>query len=412
MTGSRPRLERWLVRVLVFSFLQTLVLQAVRPMVSYRALDLGADGFWLGIIAGCFALFSFLAAVPLGRRIEPWGEPRILLGGTLITLTSTAMLLVIDSLVALAVSQAFFGLGQVMIVVATQALIGNAGDPRERDRRYGALTVVVSIGQFVGPAMAGVIAGGGFATGVVDSSAVDTRSVFLVSIIAAAVSLVAAVTFVVWPPEGAGPRRGASTTSNKQNSLGAMREVLAIRGMPRALFVGMSVLTTIDVLIAYLPAFAQETGMSVQTVGWLLATRAAASVLSRIGMIRLMNWLGRRTLLLIAVLLAGAALAAFPFVPLVIQYVMMVIIGFGLGLGQPVTLSWVAGRAPRSLRGPALGVRLSGNRLGQVLVPALVGVLVGASGVGVVFAALAVSLLASGVVLYGAQFALPEEPEE
>jgi len=172
------------------------------------------------------------------------------------------------------------------------------------------------------------------------------------------------------------------------------------------------VLTTIDVLTAYLPAFAQETGMSVQTVGWLLATRAAASVLSRVGMIRLMNWLGRRTLLLMAVLVAGAALATFPLVPLVFQYVMMVIVGLGLGLGQPVTLSWVAGRAPRSLRGPALGVRLSGNRLGQVLVPALVGVLVGVSGVGAVFTALAISLLTSGAVLYGAQFDMPEEPED
>jgi MFS family permease len=191
-----------------------------------------------------------------------------------------------------------------------------------------------------------------------------------------------------------------------------MREVLAIRGMPRALFVGMSVLTTIDVLTAYLPAFAEESGISVQTVGWLLATRAAASVLSRIGMIRLMNWLGRRNLLLGAVLLSGAALLAFPFVPLVLQYVMMVIVGLGLGLGQPVTLSWVAGRAPRALRGPALGVRLSGNRLGQVLVPAAVGVLVGVGGVGVVFVALAASLVASGIVLYGAQFTLPENPEE
>ncbi len=381
-------------------------------MVSYRALELGADAVWLGVIAGSYALLSFLAAVPIGRRVGRWGEPWILVAGTVITISSTAVLLVIESLWALAASQAVFGLGQVMLVVASQALVGNAGDPRERDRRYGALTVVVSLAQLVAPASAGVIAGGGFATGVVDSSSVDTRTVFILATVTASLSFCAAVTMVIWKPLGAGPRRDAAGSTPDCSSFGAMREVLVIPGMRRALLVGMSVITTVDVLAAYLPAFAEEVGMSVQTVGFLLATRATASIVSRVGVLPLMRWLGRRTLLLVAVVAAGLSLALFPFVALPIQYVLMVIVGLGLGLGQPVTLSWVAGRAPRSLRGPALGVRVSGNRLGQVIVPALIGVLAGVSGVGIVFAALAASLLASGVVLMGAQFELPEDPED
>jgi len=400
------------VRVLIFAFLQTLVLQAVRPMVSYRALELGADGAWLGVIAGSYALFSFVAAVPLGQRVERWGEPRMLLVGTLITVASTAGLLVIDTLWALALSQAVFGLGQVVVVVGLQALIGNAGKPHERDRRYGALTVVVSLSQFIAPASAGLIAGGGFTSRVVDSAAVDTRSVFAVAAITAGLACVAAVSMVIWRPVGAGPRPGGRAHDNKVSSFGSMRQVLTISGMPRALFVGMSVITSIDVITAYLPAFAEEAGISVQTVGFLLATRALASIASRVGMLRLIAFLGRRNLLLISVLGAGISLALFPFVPLSVQFALMVVVGLGLGLGHPVTLSWVAGRAPRSLRGPALGVRVSGNRLGQVVVPAFVGLLTGVAGVGVIFAALAASLLVSGAVLFGAKFELPEDPEE
>jgi MFS family permease len=114
---------------------------------------------------------------------------------------------------------------------------------------------------------------------------------------------------------------------------------------------------------------------------------------------------------LVAVLVAGVSLAIFPFVPLALQYGVMVLVGLGIGLGHPVTPSWVAVRAPRALRGPALGIRVSGNRLGQVIVPGIVGVLTGVAGVGIVFGALATSLLASAVVLLSAKFDLPTEPE-
>lgn len=380
-------------------------------MVSYRALDLGADGFWLGFIAGSYALLSFLAAVPLGQRVARWGEPGMLVIGTIITISSTASLLVIDTLWLLAVSQAIFGLGQVMTVVGVQALVGNAGDPRERDRRYGALTVVVSFSQFAAPAAAGLIAGGGLMTQVVESTAVDTRSVFAIATAAAGLAFLAAVTMIIWRPAGAGPWPDAQGTSRRAGTVASMREVVAIPGMTRALFVGMSVITSIDIITAYLPAYAEEAGIPVQTVGFLLATRALASIVSRVGMLRLMRWLGRRTLLLVAVLAAGLSLAVFPFVPLALQFGAMVLVGLGLGLGHPVTLSWVAGRAPRALRGPALGIRVSGNRLGQVIVPGIVGVLTGVAGVGIVFAALATSLLASAIVLLGAKFDLPGEPE-
>lgn len=410
--GSRWAIEGWLFRVLVFAFLQTLGLQAIRPMVAYRALDLGADAIWIGVIASSYALFSFLAAVPIGRRIERWGEPWVLVAGTAIVIVSTAALLVIDSLGGLAVSQSFFGLGQVMIVVGSQALVGNAGDPRDRDRRYGALTVTVSLGQLIAPAAAGLIAGGGFATGVVDSSAVDTHSVFLLATLTACLAFCAAVSMIVWKPTGAGPRPGAAAKVAEGNSFRSMREVLVIPGMRRALLVGMSVITTIDILTAYLPAFAQEVGMSVQTVGFLLATRATAGIVSRIGVVRLIQLLGRRNLLLVAVVAAGVSLALFPFVPLPLRFVAIFVVGLGLGVGQPTMLSWVAGRAPRSLRGTALGVRVSGNRLAQIFVPAAIGLLAGVAGIAVVFVAMAASLFASAAVLYSAQFELPEDPED
>jgi MFS family permease len=60
--------------------------------------------------------------------------------------------------------------------------------------------------------------------------------------------------------------------------------------------------------------------------------------------------------------------------------VLVVLLGLGLGVGQPLTMSWLAEMAPAGLRGRAMSLRLTGNRLGQVLIPSAVGLL--AAGVG------------------------------
>jgi MFS family permease len=60
--------------------------------------------------------------------------------------------------------------------------------------------------------------------------------------------------------------------------------------------------------------------------------------------------------------------------------VLVLLLGLGLGVGQPLTMSWLAELAPAGQRGRALSLRLTGNRLGQVLIPSTVGLL--AAGVG------------------------------
>ena len=58
----------------------------------------------------------------------------------------------------------------------------------------------------------------------------------------------------------------------------------------------------------------------------------------------------------------------------------MTVAGLGLGVGQPLTMSWLAESTPPGLRGRAMSLRLTGNRAGQVVVPGAVGLL--AAGLG------------------------------
>lgn len=382
----------------------TLVLQtavyALRPMVSYQAIAFGANNWELGVVAAAYATLSLVVAVPIGRWVDRWGEPIFIVVGAVTTTGVALALLMIDSLVALILSQAALGFGHIAAVVGSQSLTANLGAADRRDHRFGAFTVIVSLGQLVGPALGGIIAG---------SQTISLPALHRVYWVVAATSLLG-VLVAVWLLSTAlpGRRSAAGGRPATTGTLDALGKVLRIHGMPHAMIASLTVLTTIDLITVYLPAYGETHGMSIKTVGLLLSVRAAASMASRIGMVSLIRAFGRKRLL-IASISAPALMIALLTFPLTVPVLLgvMVIAGLGLGLGQPVTLSWVADRAPDNLRGTALGVRLSGNRLGQVALPLIVGGIAGTAGLGAVWLSLSVLLAGSAVTVRAASFDLP-----
>ena len=70
--------------------------------------------------------------------------------------------------------------------------------------------------------------------------------------------------------------------------------------------------------------------------------------------------------------------------PIALLAVVMIVMGLGLGVGQPVTMAWLAEASPPGMRGRSMSLRLIGNRAGQLLIPSAVGLVaagLGAAGV-------------------------------
>ena len=404
----------WFARILLVTVLVQTAVYAVRPMVSYKAIAVGAGSFDLGIIAAAFAVLPLLVAVPIGRWVDRWAEPRFIVIGAAVISGSCLSLLWIDSIWALAASQATLGLGHIMTVVGTQTLVGNRGDPTRRDARFGLFTVFVSLGQLAGPAGAGVLAGQ--ATPETAEKSMDVFGTGTVFGSAAAITLAAtAIAF------GLRNRRPATLLADsdlapdetvRQSTGQALGRVLRIPSMPHAMVASLTVLTTIDLLTVYLPAYGEANDLSVQTVGLLLAARGAASMASRLLMLPLIRLLGRRRLLALSIVMPAVSLAVFPLLDApFLLYTAMVLTGFGLGLGQQITLSWVVSQAPVDVRGTAIGVRLSGNRLGQTVLPVGIGAIAGGAGVTAVFTSLAVLLGLSATAVLVASFGAMDGPD-
>lgn len=384
----------WFLRACLSTFLLATALFSIRPMVSYRALELGASTAEIGLLAASYGVLSFLLAIPTGRWIDRIGETQFLVGGAALMTLMSLWLFAAGHLVVLGIAQAVLGAGQIFGLVAMQALVANCGPPRDRDARFGLFAVMGSIGQVAGPGLGGFVA---------STAGGSTRLVFLVSAVLLLGAVASGLSLHRWPPPH--NQRSERGSQRAEATFRAATKVLGIRSMPQAMIASVSVLVTIDLLVAYLPAYGEAQGIAVATVGLLLSVRAGASALSRLAMVTLIRALGRRRVFILSLGLPAVALVLVPVLPHVgALYVLMAIAGFGLGLGQPLSLAWIAGAAPVEFRGMALGVRLTGNRLGQVVLPAVFGVIGGATGVTAIFLALGAMLGGSSGVVLTAQF--------
>jgi MFS family permease len=345
--------------------------QLVRPMISYRALSLGAEASELGLLAAAFSLFPLVLALQIGRWIDRYGEMPFLVAGYVLVLATSFFLAAAPSIPLLMILFAGLGLGHLTTVVALQGVIARGSDERSYDRRFATLALSASFGQLIGPAIGGLVAGSGSPDEV--SNAV---------LAGAALALVALpLLLLVHPPASVSAARASRAGANRPNL--RVMDVLRTPGIMGAILVSTTVLSAIDVIVAYLPALGEERLWAPAFVGALLSVRAAASMVSRIFLGAWSDRFGRRALLAGSMAISAAALLAMPFLtwePAMIAA--MAVGGFGLGIGQPVTISWVAAVARPETRATALSVRLMGNRVGLMALPLTAGLVAGTAGAG------------------------------
>lgn len=382
---------------------QSAILQAAwvgaRLMIGYRALDMGAGALGLGLIAASFAVPALLSALPAGRLADRVGGIKLVVAGTVVQVGGIVGAAMTGGLPWLLVASAGVGLGQILTVVGQQSFVAERADRNATDSAFGFLTSAISVGQVIGPLFATSIASAGWRSGAADP---DTTLALL-----AAAGLVLFALPACWMLARSPAVKTVSY--DKGDRRAGTRAIVRTRGLWRALIVSGIVLASLDMLYAFLPAWAAANAVSVTTVGWLLALRAAVTVISRVGLGRLVARLGRRVLLIVSLVLASAALCALPFVAAPGAIAVMIALGVGLGLPQPLTMAWVVARADPAVRGAALGLRLTSNRALQITVPIAVGAAAGPIGSDAIFWTSAALLAGATAVVLTAGTALDNE---
>lgn len=367
-----------------------------RPAASYRVLALGGDENAVGMVAATSALLPIFLAIPMGRWSDRGHAGTLLLGGGLAVGVGSLLLAVSGSLVAMAAFNAALGIGQLALMVATQAVVAALSRAGEHDRNFGLFTAAASLGQLLGPLVGCWVIARTQDAGMLEA----TTQAFWVSS-AVSVGIVVffgAMTLVLRGTTALAPSSHGSDPAEGQAGRGSALALLGNRELSVAIFVSFAVMASVDLLTAYLPVLGEHHGLSPAFVGVLLAVRAGFSFVSRLLIPVLMRAAGRLWVLLVSSAVAALGVLGLVVVsdPLVLA-ALMVVLGLVLGLGQPLTMTWVVQEAPQRMRATALALRITGNRVAQSAGPAAAGGLSPLVGIAGPFWLMAVLLAGSAV---------------
>jgi MFS family permease len=345
-----------------------------KVVISLMALDFGASPMLIGVIAALYALVPLMLGVYTGRLADTVGMRLPLLLGA--SLVGIAMLVGAagQSLNALFATALLVGAGFVFFNVSIQNLTGAYGSPEQRIRNFSLLSIGYSISTFIGPMVAGF--------------AIDYAGHTAAFVVFAGFTLVPVVGLTVRPEFGRIAR--AAKKEEKRSAL----DLLRMPPVRRLIVTSGLIVAAWDLFAFYLPIYAHSIGISASTIGIILGAYAAAAFLPRFLMpAMLRRWRGDQVLF-VAMLVGAAGFAAFPLFsgayPLVVA---AMVIGLGLGCGQPLSMMMSYDRSPAGRTGEVTGLRLTANNLARVVVPVVAGTLGATFGSSPVFWANAVNLI-------------------
>jgi len=380
---SSEKLLPWAKPLLLSSTLTQATIYVLRPMITYRAIELDASSAQIGLIAALYALFPVLLALQFGAWVGKIGEAKFVIYGTLAMTVTSSALIFSNTLFTLSIAAAAAGLAHLACMVGGQSMVALRAPRESYDRYFGFYTFSASVGHMLGPILATIVAG---SNGTLPKS---TSNAFLLGVV---LTIIAITPVISW-------RKQRPTIAAKVQAEGTYKAAFNLVKRPgifAAIYISLAISSVADVLVVFLPLFGTENNFSPYAVGAILAIRAGTTMLSRFFLGRLRQLFSTFQLLWWSTIISVISCVAMAFAdtPIALGAIVFVA-GFSLGVGQPLTMSLVAQKTESSERALAVSARLMGNRFGQFLVPAAAGAVAAASGAGAVFIGLAVLLATS-----------------
>ena len=353
--------------------------RGAKMLASLNALSLGASSFEVGLLAALFPVFPLLLAVYAGKIGDRIGVKRPMVWGSLLNGVALLVPLAWHGMAGIFAAAFLFGFGHIFFHVSAHSLVGSYGDGEARVRNFATFSLGASLSAFFGPSLTGF--------------SIDTLGFAPTYALLAVVGVMPGIILTAFPrivpPHRERPRKES----------GGSLELLADAALRRTLVMSGVTLTGIELFTFYFPVYGRSIGLSASMIGIVMSSYAVAAFIVRTGMARATRTVGEAAVLTASLLTAGAT---YMLVPLVSHALLLALVAFllgiGLGCAQPLTIILTSNHAPKGRSGEALGMRLTVNKLTQILVPLVFGAMGSAFGLIPVFWANGLFLLGGGVV--------------
>lgn len=334
-------------------------MMGTRPLVPLFANELEASTIEIGLIISMFPILPLLFAVYIGRIVDRIGCKVPIIWNSILSTFALMIPFVLPTLTGLFVSQLVMGLTSTFFIVAAQSYVGHSGDGKKRELNVMKFSIGNAIGSFIGPLAGGYLA-----------DWIGTPQAFLTLGIASLVSFVLSLSIV----ENGKPKDSLKKAATMK--LSATLDLLKISNVRRAFLISALILMGKDIFTSYFPLLAVEFGLSGSTIGMIIAINALAGIIIRWLMPQLLGAFGRNVVIIGSIVSAGVFFIVLPFFQNeVLLGLISFLLGIGLGLGQPLSISTTMFSLPEDRMAEGLGLRLTANRFTQATAPFLFGVL-------------------------------------
>jgi len=336
-----------------------------RPLIPLYAHELGASHAEIGVIVALFSLLPLFLSIQSGKIIDLIGVKGPLIVSFLFGVFSMVILSICHNLTGVYLSQIFAGLAQLVFVLSMQAYSGQFPKSKLREYYITVFSIAVAAGSFAGPLLSGFLT-----DSIGYSYAFLTLSFVLVGMLPLSLFF---------------SGKSVMSIQDKRDEANSF-QLLRIPDLRKAVLVSSIGLLAKDMYIAFFPLLAAENGLPASTIGVIIAVNAGAGMFIRSFLPWISQHLKRDVIITISILASGAIYILNPLSNHVLWLsILSIILGFCTGICQPLSIFATIIALPKERVAEGLGLRLTFNKLTQIVGPLSLGSLSSAIGMPGIF---------------------------
>lgn len=355
----------------------------VRMATPLLALRQGYGPAAVGALLALFALTQVFLSIPAGRYADRHGLHRLMHIAIAAAFFGATLAAVLPVYGALCVTALCLGGAVGGVSIALQRHVGRIAEgATELKRVFSWLSIGPAFSNFIGPFSAGVVID---AVGAWLGGESGYRAAFFM------LALMPLLSWWCLRPVAELPPVTRPADAARLSAWDLLRDPM----MRRLLLVNWLLASAWDVHTFVVPLLGHERGLPASVIGTILGAFAMAAVLVRL-MLPLVASRVREWAMIVGAMVGTVVLfVIYPFAPGPwTMGLCSVLLGFHLGVVQPMVMSTLHQITPEHRQGEALGLRLVAINASSVLMPLLFGTAGSLVGVSGVFWAVAAMLLA------------------
>lgn len=340
------------------------------PLLALRE---GYSPAAVGVLLALFALTQVFLALPAGRFADRHGLRRPVSYSVFAAVLGAGAAVAFPVFPVLCFAALLTGGATGTAVISLQRHVGRAAvGALELRQVFSWLSIGPAVSNFIGPFSAGLLIDH---VGAMPGSTSGYRAAFLLMAI-----LPMASWFLVRKTQELPPVIAASGGPQPR-----AWDLLRQATFRRLLLVNWFLSSCWDVHTFVVPVLGFERGISASVIGTILGAFAVAAALIRMAMPLVAAHLREWKVLAVSMLMTAVLFGVYPLMQSAIGMgLCSILLGFSLGMVQPMVMSMLHQITPEARHGEALGLRLMAINASSVLMPMLfgsAGALIGIAGV-------------------------------